>query len=92
MATCSYCQGTGWVGDGTSFMPRERCHLWPRCTPPAFRLVRIAQTYPHHASLRGAVGRLARDYGDGTVAIRFYEGEHVGDTVCLAREYVEVMS
>ncbi len=28
---CSYCQGTGWVGDGTTYAPRERCHRWPQC-------------------------------------------------------------
>lgn len=29
---CSHCRGSGWVGDGTPYMPRERCHLWPQCT------------------------------------------------------------
>lgn len=30
---CSYCDGTGWMGTGSSSSPRERCHLWPKCTP-----------------------------------------------------------
>ena len=38
MARCSYCRGEGWIGDGTPYMPRARCHLWPKCTPQPQRM------------------------------------------------------
>ena len=52
----------------------------------------IREDYPHHTSLRGQVGFVTRDYEDGTVLMKFEDGEHAGDSVCLLKQYVELLS
>lgn len=54
--------------------------------------VQITKSYPHHETLRGQVGLLKKDYGDGTVLVQFDEGPHKGDRVCLDKRYIEPLS
>lgn len=97
---CSYCRGTGWVGDGTRYMPRERCHLWPKCTRPAKEpkstpqvkkasCVECAEHEKHHESLM-THGVMTEEMRALAEVLGLKEGRHTAASVArIARDQIE---